>query len=146
MIGHTCNDDLKRRHKLLKSGDNLPIFRRFLFFGICRSPPDFLDLEPGRKGQAADVCRPPPGDCSMAARFTLPMTEISADARRPSAGCPAVTAGGPAGRRRMSRNPAIIGRSPFGHHAAIEGLDIDVIWTWTFNICMIIVIVHNFYC
>ena len=66
--------------------------------------------------------------------------------RRRLAGRPAVTAGGPAGRRRMSRNPAIIGRSPFGHRAAIEGFDSDVIWTWTCNICMIIVIVNNFYC
>ena len=66
--------------------------------------------------------------------------------RRRSAGGPAVTAGAPAGRRRMPRNPPIIGRSPFGHRVAIEGFDTDVIWTWTFNICMIIVIVHNFYC
>ena len=65
---------LKRRHKLLKSGDDLPIFRRFLFFGIGRPPPDFLDLEPGRKGQAADVCRPPPGDRSAIARFVPQMT------------------------------------------------------------------------
>ena len=64
--------------------------------------------------------------------------------RRRSAGGPAVTAGAPAGRRRMPRNPVIMGRSPFGHRAAIEGFDTDVIWTWTFNICMIIVIVHNF--
>ena len=65
---------LKLGHKLLKSPDDRPIFRRFLFFGISRSPPDFLDLEPGRKGKAADVCRPPPGDRSAIARFVPQMT------------------------------------------------------------------------
>ena len=86
----------------------------------------------------ATARRPPDSLCGWPKFRPMP--------RRRSAGGPAVTAGGPAGHRRMSRNPAIIGRSPFGHRAAIEGFDIDVIWTWTFNICMIIVIVHNFYC
>ena len=57
-----------------------------------------------------------------------------------------MTAGAPAGRRRMPRNPTIIGRSPFGHRAAIDGFDTDVILTWTFNVCMCIVIINNFYC
>ena len=70
----------RRRHKLLESRGDPPIFRRFLFWGIGRWSPDFFDLEPGRKSQAPDVCRPPPGDCSVAARFTLRITEISADA------------------------------------------------------------------
>ena len=65
---------LRGRHKLYKSCGDPPIFRRFLFFGIGRSPPDFLDLEPCRKGQATDVCRPPPGDCSAIARFVPQMT------------------------------------------------------------------------
>ena len=65
---------LHPRHKLYKSCGDPPIFRRFLFFGIGRSPPDFLDLEPCRKGQAADVCWPPPGDCSAIARFVPQMT------------------------------------------------------------------------
>ena len=86
----------------------------------------------------ATAQRPPDSLCGWPKFRPMP--------RRRSAGGPVVTAGGPAGRSRMPRNPPIIGRSPFGNRAAIEGFDTDVIWPWTFNICMIIVIVHNFYC
>ena len=80
------------RHKLYKSCGDPPIFRRFLFFGIGRSSPDFFDLEPCRKSHAPDVWRPPPGDCSATARFTLQMTKISGDGpttigRWPSSDC-----------------------------------------------------------
>ena len=67
-------------------------------------------------------------------------------ARRRSAGGPAVTAGAPAGRRRTTINPTIIGRSPFGHRAAIDGFAMDEILKWTFNFRMFIVIVNDFYC
>ena len=70
---------LRRRHKLYKSYGDPPIFRRCLLFDIGRSSPDFFDLEPCRKSQAADVCRPPPGDCSATARFALQMTKFSGD-------------------------------------------------------------------
>ena len=53
--------------------------------------------------------------------------------RRQSAGAPAVTAGPPAGRRRMTINPTIIGRSPFGHRAVTNGFAMDEIWKWTFK-------------
>ena len=80
------------RHKLYKSCGDPPIFRRFLFFGIGRSSPDFFDLEPCRKSHTPDVWRPPPGDCSATARFTLQMTKTSGNgpmtiSRWPSGDC-----------------------------------------------------------
>ena len=69
----------RQRHKLYKSCSDHPIFRRCLLFDIGRSSPDFFDLEPCRKSQAADVCLPPPGDCSATARFALQMTKFLAD-------------------------------------------------------------------
>ena len=42
-------------------------------------------------------------------------------------------------------NPAIIGRSPFGHRAAIDGFAMGSILKLTFNFRMFITIVINFY-
>ena len=52
-----------------------------------------------------------------------------------------MTAGAPAGRRQTTINPTIIGRSPFGHRAAIYRFAMDGILKWTFNFRMFIVIV-----
>ena len=57
-----------------------------------------------------------------------------------------MTAGAPAGHRWATINRTIIGRSPFGHRAAIDGFAMDGILIWTFNFRMFIVIVNNFYC
>ena len=130
---------LRGRHKNYKSCGDRPIFRRCLLFDIGRSSPDFLDLEPCRKSHAADVCRPPPGDCSVTARFAQQMTIFSADG-------PTTIGRRPSGRRRTTINPTIIGRLPFGHCAAIDGFAMDEILKWTFNFRMFIVIVNNFYC
>ena len=51
----------------------------------------------------------------------------------------------PADRRRTTLHPTIIGRSPFGHRAAIDGLAVGEILKWTFNFRMFITIVINFY-
>ena len=143
-----CNV-LSRCHKLYKSSGDRQIFRRCLVFDIGRSSADFLDLEPCCKSHAADACRPPLGNCSATARFALQMTKFPADAppvsRRRLAGAPAVTAGTPVGRRWTTINPTIIGRSPFGHRAAIYGFAKGEILKLTFNFRMFIVIVNNFY-
>ena len=90
-------------------------------------------------GRRWETVRPPPDSLSRWQNFR-PMS------RRRSAGAPAVTAGTPAGRRHTTINPTIIGRSPFGHRAAIYGFAMDGILKWTFNFRMFIVIVNNFYC
>ena len=138
------------RHKLYKSCGDPPIFPRFLFLGIGRSSPDFFDLEPCRKSHAPDVWRPPPGNCSATARFTLQMTKISGDgpttiSRGPGGDCRG-TCRWPSDAKKSYDHPTIIGRSPFGHRAAIDGFDRDVMLAWTFNVCMLIVIINNFYC
>ena len=138
-----------RRHKLFKLSGDQQIFRRCLLFDIGRSLADFLDLEPCRKSHASDACRPLLGDCSATALFVLQVTKFPADAppvsRRRLAGTPAVTPGTSIGRRRTTINPTIIGKSPFGHRAAIYGFATGEILKLTFNFCMFIVIVNNFY-
>ena len=140
---------LCRRHKLYKSSGDRQIFRRCLLFDIGRSSADFLDLEPCRKSHAADTCRLPLGDCSATTRFALQMTKFPADAppvsQRRSAGTPSVTAGTPVGRGRTTVNPTIIGRSLFGHRAAVYGFAMGEILKLTFNFRMFIVIVNKFY-
>ena len=132
---------LRRRHKDYKSCGDRPIFRRCLLFDIGRSSPDFLDLEPCRKSHAADVCRPPPGDCSVTARFTQQMTKFSADApttiaRRPSGDCRG-TCRSPSDDNKSYDHRQVTGRSPFGHRAVINGFAMDEIWKWTFKFPML---------
>ena len=105
------------RHKLYKSCGDPPIFHWFLFFGIGRSSPDFFDLEPCRKSHAPDVWRPPPGDCSATARFTLQMTKISGDGpttigRGPGSDCRG-TCWWSSDAKKSYDHPTIFGRSPF---------------------------------
>ena len=138
--------DSRRRHKDYKSCGERQIFRRCLLFGIARSSSDFLDLEPGRKGQAADVCRPPLGDCSATARFAQQVTKFSADVltaigRRPS-GDRWATCRSPSDNNKSYDDRQVIGRSPFGHRVAIYRFAMDGILKWTFNFCMFIVIVN----
>ena len=61
--------------------------------------------------------------------------------RRRSSGGPPVTVGAPVNRRRTTMNPAIIGRSPFGQRAAIDGFCLGWIWKLTFNFHMFITII-----
>ena len=56
-----------------------------------------------------------------------------------------MTVGAPVDRRRMTMNPAIIGRSPFGERAAIDGFALASILKLTFHCHMFITIVINFY-
>ena len=106
------------------------IFRRFLFWGIGRWPPDFFDLEPGRKSQAPDVCRPPPGDCSVAARFTLRMTEISADAPtaigRSSSGDCQGTCRSPSDVKKSGDHRKIAVRASCGHRGIRYRCNLDI--------------------
>ena len=56
-----------------------------------------------------------------------------------------MTFGAPVDRRRMTVNPAIISRSPFGERAAIDGFALGSILKLTFHFHMFIIIVINFY-
>ena len=56
-----------------------------------------------------------------------------------------MTVGAPVDHRRMTMNPAIIGRSPFGERAAIDGFALASILKLTFHCHMFITIVINFY-
>ena len=75
-------------------------------------------------GRCWETVRPPPDSLCRWQNFR-PMS------RRRSAGAPAVTAGTPVGRRQTTINPTIIGRSPFGHRAAIYGFAMGEILKWT---------------
>ena len=132
-----CVETLRGRHKLYKSCGDRQIFRRCLLFAIGRSSPDFLDLEPCHKGQAADVCRPPPGDCSVTARFAPQMTKFSADVpttigRRPSGDFRGTC------RSPSDDNKSYDHRQVIGHCAVIYGFAMGEILNWTFNFRMFI--------
>ena len=99
------------------------IFRRCLLFATSADHRRiFSTLNHVVNGQAADVCRPPLGDCSATARFAPQMTKFSADVpttigRRPSGDSPGHLPMSPSDDNKSYDHRQVIGRSPFGHRA-----------------------------